>query len=169
MNHRQRLEASLSGEAPDRIPFALLFYAVQHAQDNLLSEPEFQEFSRPYDIQILESAKPLWLNALHLHGENVLFDQVVDYPVQALNWHDRSIRPDLAEGLQRFRGVVCGGLRRIESMVLGTLAAIQAEAFDAIRQTAGQRFILGAGCVVPITAPYGNLMAARNAVEGGFE
>lgn len=146
-----------------------LFYAVQHAQYNLLSEPEFREFSRPYDIQILESARPLWLNMLHLHGENVLFDQVVDYPVQVLNWHDRSTRPDLAEGLQRFPGVVCGGLRRIESMVLGAPAAIQAEALDAIRQTAGQRFILGTGCVVPTTAPYGNLMAARHAVEGSCE
>jgi uroporphyrinogen decarboxylase len=31
--------------------------------------------------------------------------------------------------------------------------------------TGGRRFILGTGCVVPITAPRANLFAARNAVE----
>lgn len=143
-----------------------LFYAVQHAQYDLLSEQEFQEFSRPFDLEILRNAGPFWLNMLHLHGEDVMFDQVADYPVQVINWHDRSTPPDLAGGLKRFPGVVCGGLRRIESMVLGTPAEIQAEALDAIRQTGGKRFILGTGCVVPTTAPFGNLMAARRIVEG---
>jgi uroporphyrinogen decarboxylase len=142
-----------------------LFYAVQHAQYGLLSETEFTEFSRPYDFEILNAASPLWLNMLHLHGQNVMFDLLADYPVQVLNWHDRSTSPSLAEGLQRFSGVVCGGLRRIESMVLGTPASILAEARDAIQQTQGQRFILGTGCVVPTNAPFGNLAAARNAVE----
>lgn len=144
-----------------------LFYAVQHAQYGLLSEDEFREFSRPYDLEILAAARPLWLNMLHLHGQNVMFDLLSSYPVQVINWHDRSTQPDLAEGLRRFPGVVCGGLRRIESMLLGTPASIQAEAADAMRQTGGERFILGTGCVVPTHAPFGNLMAARNAVEGG--
>lgn len=143
-----------------------LFYAVQHAQYGLLAEQEFLEFSKPYDLEILDAARPLWLNMLHLHGQNVMFDLLSGYPVQVINWHDRSTQPDLAEGLRRFPGVVCGGLRRIESMLLGDPAAIQAEADDAIRQTGGERLILGTGCVVPTHAPYGNLMAARNAVEG---
>lgn len=142
-----------------------LFYAVQHAQYGLLTDQEFAEFSRPYDFEILNAAKPMWLNMLHLHGENVMFDQLADYPVQIINWHDRSTEPNLAEGLKRFPGVVCGGLRRIESMVLGTPESIQAEALDAIRQTGGKRFILGTGCVVPTIVPHGNLVAARNAVE----
>ncbi|HWQ04525.1 MAG TPA: uroporphyrinogen decarboxylase family protein [Longilinea sp.] len=142
-----------------------LFYAVQHAQYGLLSETEFSEFSRPYDLAILEAANLLWFNMLHLHGQNVMFNLLADYPVQVMNWHDRSTQPNLADGLKRFPGTVCGGLRRIESMILGTPEAIQAEAEDAIDQTDGLRFILGTGCVVPITAPYGNLLAARNAVE----
>jgi uroporphyrinogen decarboxylase len=142
-----------------------LFYAVQHAQYGLLSEAEFLEFSRPYDLAILDAARAMWLNMLHLHGQNVMFDQLADYPIQVMNWHDRSTQPSLADGLKRFPGSVCGGLRRIESMVLGSPPTIQAEALDAINQTEGRRFILGTGCVVPITAPYGNLLAARTVVE----
>ena len=35
------------------------------------------------------------------------------------------------------------------------------EAADAIAQTGGRRFILGTGCVVPVIAPHGNILATR--------
>jgi uroporphyrinogen decarboxylase len=95
-----------------------------------------------------------------------MFDQVIDYPVAIINWHDRETSPSLAEGQALFPGVVCGGLRREETMVLGSPEQVRAEARQALHATHGNRFILGTGCVVPITAPYGNLMAARHAVEG---
>jgi len=141
-----------------------VFYAVQHAQSGLLSEAEFFEFGRAFDLRVLESAGTLWLNLLHLHGNNVYFDAVADYPVQVINWHDRDTAPSLAEGLTRFQGVLCGGISR-ETMVYGNAAAVQAEVADAIQQTDGQRLLLGTGCVVPVIAPHGNLMAARKSVE----
>jgi len=144
-----------------------VFYAVQHAQYHLLSADEYRQFGRPYDLRILQSAGDLWLNMLHLHGENVHFDSVRDYPVQILNWHDRDTYPDLAEGQRRFPGVVCGGLQRERTMVLGTPEQVVAEAHQAIQATGMKRFILGTGCVVPITAPRSNLVAARKAVVEG--
>jgi len=141
-----------------------IFYAVQHAQTQLLSEAEFFEFGRSFDLPVLESAKPLWLNLLHLHGENVYFDAVADYPVQIINWHDRDTAPSLADGLNRFQGALCGGLSR-ETMVYGNPAAVQSEAVDALEQTNAHRLLLGTGCVVPVIAPHGNLMAARESVE----
>jgi len=141
-----------------------IFYAVQHAQTSLLSKDEFIEFGRSYDLLTLESARPLWLNMLHLHGENVYFNSVADYPVQIINWHDRDTPPALSEALTRTRAVLCGGLRR-ETMIYGTAEDVQAEVADAIQQTRGQRLLLGTGCVVPVIAPHGNLMAARTGVE----
>ncbi len=35
----------------------------------------------------------------------------------------------------------------------------------AIESTNGRRFILGTGCVTPVTAPHGNLWRVRNVVE----
>jgi uroporphyrinogen decarboxylase len=142
-----------------------VFYAVQHAQYGLLSEAEYQIFGKDYDLQCLQPAQDSWLNMLHLHGQDVMFDQVVDLPIQILNWHDRETAPGLAEAKKRFSGVVCGGLLRQETVVLGTPESVTAEAQDAIVSTQGTRFILGTGCVTPITAPHGNLMASRNAVE----
>jgi uroporphyrinogen decarboxylase len=133
-----------------------VFYAVQHAQAGLLTEDEFLRFGWAYDQPVLEAAKPLWFNMAHLHGENVYFEAVADYPVQVLNWHDRDTAPSLAQGQKRFPGIVCGGLRR-ETLALGNPAQIRAEIEDALAQTGGKRFLLGTGCVTEIIAPHGNL------------
>lgn len=142
-----------------------IFYAIQHAQYGLLSESEFDEFCTAYDLPVLEIAKGGWLNMLHVHGQDVMFDKVVDFPVQIINWHDRETEPSLAEAKKRYDGVLCGGLRRNESVLLGTPEDIQAEALDAIRATDGTRFILGTGCVTMTVSPHGNLLAARQSVE----
>ena len=102
---------------------------------------------------------------LHLHGADVYFDDVADYPVQAINWHDRGTWPDLAAALTRFPGAVIGGVRQWDTLLRGAPAQIRAEAQDAFAQTGGQRFILGAGCVAPITTPESHLRALRQAVE----
>ncbi len=148
----------------EKIGVSGIFYAVQHAQYGLLSEAEYRSFGQRYDLEILNPERNFWLNMLHLHGEDVMFDLFQDYPLQVINWHDRDTAPSLAEGQARFPGVVCGGLR-VNTMVLGTPDAILAEARQAREATAGKRFILGTGCVTPITAPYGNLMTARHSLD----
>lgn len=152
-------------EALLNIRIAGIFYAVQHAQYSLLSLEEYRNFGKFYDQQVLEPANEMWLNMLHLHGNDIMFDLFLDYPVQIINWHDRETWPSLTQAQSRFEGVVCGGLRREESLVLGNPLQIRKEAQEAAESTEGRRFIFGTGCVVPITAPYGNILAARQAVE----
>ena len=142
-----------------------VFYAMQFAQAHLLNRDEYRSFGRPHDLRILDAAGAGWLNVLHLHGTNVMFDLAVDYPVHAINWHDRETEPSLGAALERFDGAVCGGLRQEETLVLGTPADVTAEVRDAIAQTGGRRLIVGTGCVTPTTAPAGNLWAARQAVD----
>jgi uroporphyrinogen decarboxylase len=95
-----------------------------------------------------------------------MFDQFLDYPFAMINWHDRETPPTLAEARQKFSGALCGGLRRQETMVLGTPGQVKAEALDAIQQTGGRGLILGTGCVMPTIVPQGNIIAARQSVEG---
>jgi uroporphyrinogen decarboxylase len=142
-----------------------IFFAIQHAQYGINTREEYEEFGKAYDLRILEAAHDLWLNIGHLHGENVMFDLIANYPVQILNWHDRQTEPSLQQAGQHFKGVLCGGLRQWETMVLGSPAQVIAEAEDALQATGGRKFILGTGCVVPVTAPHGNIMAARQVVE----
>ena len=156
-------------EAARRRGIAGIFLAVQHASYALLTEQEYREFGLALDLRLLEAAAGLWLNVVHLHGERVMFDLLADYPVQVWNWHDRETPPTLREGQKRVPGAVLGGLRQWETMLRGTPHDVAREAADAIEQTGGRRFILGTGCVTPITAPWANLRAARRAVEAGWQ
>jgi uroporphyrinogen decarboxylase len=141
-----------------------VFYAIQHAQASLLTLEEYQTFGLPHDQKALEPAQELWCNLLHLHGHDVYFSLLDSLKFQIVNWHDRETSPSLSEAQVRFPGVVCGGMRQ-DSLVYGTQAQVQVEAADAIQQTNGKRFILGTGCVVPIIASHGNILAARKSVE----
>lgn len=145
-----------------------IFYAVQHAQAGLLTEAEYQAFGLPFDRQVIQPAGDLWCNMLHLHGRDVYFTLLASLPFQIINWHDRETSPSLAEAIKTSEVshpfTVCGGLRQ-DTLVYRDGAEVRDEAMDAVRQTGGRRFILSTGCVVPVIAPHGNLIAARRAVN----
>lgn len=151
-------------ETLQRTGAAGIFLAVQHASYDLLSEAEYQNFGKPLDLQILAAANACWFNMVHLHGTHVMFDLVADYPAQVINWHDTETPPTLNEALSQTRMALCGGLRQWTTMVRGTPDSVCAEAKTAIQATNGRRFMLGTGCVTPIIAPTGNILAARRAV-----
>lgn len=142
-----------------------IFYGVQHADYHYLSKAEYFEYGMPFDRLIMEPATAGWFNMVHLHGEDIMFDLFSEFPMAAVNWHDRDTYPSLAEAKKLFKGVVCGGLQREKTMLLGTPETVTREAKDAIRSTDGKRFILGTGCVLPITTPHGNIVAACNSVK----
>lgn len=142
-----------------------IFYATQYARATHLSQDEYREFCRPMDIKILEAAKHGTFNMFHLHGMHTYFDLVADYPVQALNWHDRETGPTLAEGKEKFAGLVFGGVSQHE-IVEGTPEDVTKLAREAMASTNGRRMGLSTGCVVPTVAPWGNMRALRDVAEG---
>jgi uroporphyrinogen decarboxylase len=141
-----------------------VFYAIQHAQANLCTLEEYKTFGLLHDAKVLEPAQEMWCNLLHLHGHNVYFELIESLQFQIVNWHDRETFPSLSEAQSPFSGALCGGMRQ-DSLVYGDQAQVRDEATDAIQQTGGKRFILGTGCVVPVIASHGNLLAARQSVE----
>lgn len=142
-----------------------IFFAVQQAQYNIFSVDEFIKFGKYYDLKICSNLSGFWLNVLHLHGTEVMFDHVLDYPVQIINWHDRQTKPNIADAILRYDGVVCGGLSQWETMVKGSPNQVFSEAREILEITNHKKIVLGTGCVVPIIAPHGNLQAARQSVE----
>jgi uroporphyrinogen decarboxylase len=143
-----------------------IFYAVQHAQAGVLTFDEYKTFGLPFDLQTVQPAIGLWCNLLHLHGLNIYFELVSHYSslFSIVNWHDRETYPSLSEAQKRFGGIVCGGVSQ-RTIVFGNSSQVREEAADAIQQTKGRRFMLGTGCVVPVIAPHGNILAARQSVE----
>lgn len=151
-------------DAASTAGIAGIYYAIQHAAYPLLSRDEYLAFGRPYDLRVLESAGGLWCNMVHLHGIEVMFDLVADYPVPLLNWHDRETGVALADGLKQFKGAASGGISQWTIHREGPAAAL-AEIADARAQTVDRRLVLGTGCVIMATTPTRNIRAVRQAVE----
>jgi uroporphyrinogen decarboxylase len=144
-----------------------IFFATQCATSDLCTREEYAAFGCPYDLAVLD-ALPVeaqeW-SILHLHGQNIFFDDLLDYPVAIINWHDRRSAPSLAEARQRTLRCLAGGIDEEETILHGDEEAIQAQVRDAIAQVQGERLIIAPGCVVPTTTPESHLRAARMAVN----
>jgi uroporphyrinogen decarboxylase len=172
--HRAELQHALDVIAETTVRFVTqalaagadgIFYAMQRASADALSEAEYREVARPLDLRILEAAQDASFNLLHLHGLHTYFDLVADYPAHALNWHDRDTGPSLAEGTRRFPGLVVGGLSQ-RDMVEGSPESVRALAREAIETLGGRRLCLSTGCVMQTVTPWGNIRALRAAAEG---
>jgi uroporphyrinogen decarboxylase len=141
-----------------------LFYATNVARRDLLSAAECRRFQRPHDLQILAAAAAAPFNVLHVCGSGVLFDEFVDYPVQAISWAQAEGNPSLADGRRRSGRAVMGGLPA--KPVIATLMpdAVAARARAAVGEMEGRALLLGPDCSINPDTPDALLHAARAAL-----
>lgn len=143
-----------------------VFFSIQGCSSAVMSEAQYREFGRPYDLMALQGVRNGWLNVLHIHGERDLhFDLALDYPVEVLSWSDRLAGPSLREARLLTSKCLMGGWHEFGALSNGPEDAIRAEAEDAIAQTGGRKFILANGCSVPDETDPALLYAAREIVE----
>lgn len=164
---RLNIEAGVSG----------FFFATQTARKDFITEKQFYEFEKPYDIQVIQSyADKTWMNALHLHGSDVYFKETLDYPVNIVNWHDQTTEPSLAEARKLTDKVLMGGIRSAPVLVNrvyqsndiitdGTPEEVVKQIHQSIQAVHGEGLIISPGCGVGIHAKEENFYAARKAVE----
>lgn len=142
------------------------FFATQLASRPALPDGMYRRLGVPYDLRVLNALREgAWCTMIHLHGPDPMFELADEYPVDAVNWHDRETRPSLADALRLTRRVLVAGIARRGAIVTGTPEDAAAEVRDAVVQTSGARLIVGPGCVIPYRAPEENLLAARQAVR----
>ncbi len=143
-----------------------VFFSTQMATTDLLTREEYEEFGRPYDLQVLEAAST-GLTFLHIHGVHIMFDLFTDYPVHIINWHARETPPRIAEARAQVNvGLACG-IDAWNTLAKKTPQEVASEVRDAISQTGGRGHIVTTGCVMPVDTPEDNIRAAVAAAREG--
>lgn len=143
-----------------------IFYVVDFASYNHLSEVEYKHFGLSYDAKILESLSPnWWLNMVQLNGVAPMLHLFVQMPIQVMNWSTVEARPSLDRVRLDFEGALCGGLGENEHLHLGTPTLIRDAVREAVNIMGQRRLVIGHGDTIPISSPRSNLSAARNAVN----
>ncbi|MCM3636580.1 hypothetical protein M3152_02520 [Sporosarcina luteola] len=133
-----------------------VFFANQTASRKLLTKEQYMEFGVPFDMEVLEAIKDeSWFNVMHLHGEEVLFDQVKDYPVQAINWHVWDSDPSIKQFLKDSDKVIVGGLKR-GYITSGNVEGISQQIEDICTETDFSRIVFSPDCVIryPVVKEY---------------
>lgn len=141
-----------------------IFFSTQMATTDLLTREEYEEFGRPYDLQVLEAAST-GLTFLHIHGVHIMFDLFTDYPVHILNWHARETPPRIAEARSLVNMCLACGIDAWNTLAKKTPEEVAAEVRDAMVQTGGRGHIVTTGCVMPVDTPEANIRAAIAAVR----
>jgi uroporphyrinogen decarboxylase len=132
----EALEAGLRIITDVTIDFALasleagahgFFLATQCASYRVATEAEYLRFGKRYDLEFYAALKgKTRLDLLHVHGEDVMFDLLADYPVSLVNWHDRLTAPTLRDALKRFPKLLVGGVEENRTLTRGPHDAIRA-------------------------------------------
>jgi uroporphyrinogen decarboxylase len=127
-----------------------VFLALQEATHDAFDEPTYRRFGEAYDRRVIEAAQSEggWFNAVHLHGEDILFHVVKEYDVHALNWHIGETAPSIAD----YRGnggakPVLGGLVR-GHLTQRDRARIEADIAKSVGETQGRGLLLAPACVI---------------------
>jgi uroporphyrinogen decarboxylase len=144
-----------------------VFLAVQGAGDDFLSPPEYAEFARPYELEVLRKSLGGWLTTLHVHAAAGLdIEPFLAYPAPVLSWSDRLTGISLEQVRARApEKCLMGGISERGPINDGTGEQMLAEMRDAIGQVGGQRFILANGCSVPDDISEQQLRIARQQVH----
>jgi len=138
---------------------------VVPCDEKLISVAEYREFGVPFDRIILDAVRPEAEIIMGLLlGQEIMFDLAAGYPVDALNWPDRRGEPTLADALERFPGMLMGGIDERQTLLNGPVAAIQAEVRNAVAQTGGRRLLVGPGSTPFADTPAPHFDAVLDAV-----
>ena len=127
-----------------------IFLAVQEATSHAFDEAAYRRHGEPYDRRVLAAAKSAggWFNAVHIHGEDILFDILKDYDVSALNWHIGETAPSIAEYREKGGArPILGGLQRTH-LTRRDRDAIDADITRALSENGSHAILLAPACVI---------------------
>ena len=149
-----------------------IFFATQMATAKRVTRAEFGAFGKQYDLQLLEAiraAKPDFIFC-HVHGLDIYFDELMNYPVDVLNWHDRLTAPSLKEAREILRTAnnrktIAGGIDEWNVLAKKSREEALAQARDAVAQAGERGFILAAGCVISVDTPEENIRAVAESTR----
>jgi len=145
-----------------------LFYATTvWAAGEHLTPKLYEEFGRPYDLQVLSHAQEATFNVLHVCRPNNFVRDLVDYPVHAINWNTYAAgNPDLLEVAKLTDKVIVGGVDHERVLRSGEPRDIRAHIEGLLAGETPAKFVLGPGCVISTNTPDRNLTAAKGVLAG---
>jgi uroporphyrinogen decarboxylase len=117
------------------------------AGKELISREDFLRFVKPPAMKVFEAISGSGkMNTAHIHGEDLFFEDVLDFPVKIFNWWDRGPEgPSLQWVKKRISGCVMGGINQ-KIVARTTREFLRNHVREGIELGGSTRFLLANGC-----------------------
>lgn len=138
-----------------------VFYAVTGtAHPQLFDEAMFNEFSRPYDLIVLEAARR-GKRVLHTCGAQSQAERFNDYPIDGISWDPKAEgNPDLSTSLKATK---VGGVDHA-LFAKNDIKGIKEQAKEALNLMGNEPFMLAPNCSIPINVTDEALMEFKHSL-----
>jgi uroporphyrinogen decarboxylase len=125
-----------------------IFMSVIAGRESVTRE-ELRTFIKPFAMRVFEAVASLGkMNTLHIHGEDLFFDDFLDFPADVFNWWDRGPHgPALADVKERIAGCVMGGIDQT-AVSRNTRKFLKDHVGEGLKLGGNQRFFLANGCSI---------------------
>jgi uroporphyrinogen decarboxylase len=134
---------------------------TEWARRDVLSDDEYAEFGRPFDLRVLDAVAGAPLNILHVCGADARVQELAGYPVAGVSWNVHAGgNPRPSAFLSRIGDRVGIGGLSDESFTSPDEAHLRAEV-DWLAAEAPRRWIAAGGCTIPVTSRSRNIDLAR--------
>jgi uroporphyrinogen decarboxylase len=122
-------------------------FMSMYAGEDLISRENFLRFVKPPAMKVFSAIAELGtMNTAHIHGEDLFFDDVLDFPVSIFNWWDRGPKgPSLQWVKERISGCVMGGINQ-KIVARTTREFLRNHVREGIELGGSKRFFLANGC-----------------------
>ncbi len=145
-----------------------IYFSTKWANDNKLPAETYRDLAGEHDLRVMNEARGLWCNFLHVCEDAVQLAALADYPAAVVHWDTHTDHnPDFAAARRDLGATrALGGGVDAATLAAGSPDDVLGKGVDAIRQTGGRGFLLGPGCSVQVArTSVDNLRALRRAPE----
>ena len=147
----------------------IFFATTEWATENLLTEEEYLEFGKAYDLKVLNKVESAEFNIMHICKSHNFLRLFYDYPVKVVNWDSNEpTNLNLKEGAKVLHKTVMSGIDQENLLVKGTPEKVSEKIKQLVSFNQELRLILGPGCVISPQTPEENIKAVREAVENSW-
>lgn len=145
----------------------IFFATTEWASRDRMTEEEYLDFGRPYDLRVLEAATGGFFNVVHVCKANNMLPLFRDYPAPAVSWNPfEAGNLSVHQAAQIMDKIFLTGIDQNGVLLHGSPAQIREQIEISLNEAPDGRLMAAPGCAVRVNTPDDNLLAFGDAARG---
>ncbi len=144
----------------------IFFATTEWATRDRITEEQYLEFGRPYDLRVLQAASGGIFNVVHVCKTNNMLSLFRDYPAPVLSWNPfESGNLSIHQATQITDKIFLTGIDQNGELLNGSEDQIRNQIESSFRDSPPGRLMIGPGCALKINTPEENLIMLGSVVK----